>query len=272
MGRTLTIAIILIIAVSFNQCGEVLVDNEIFRYQDGAEDMVVDFEIEVLDSTRGIIQLVDLSSGVDRIEWIGQHETGIWDYDFNIIDALPGDTIIVQLKGLGVNVITLTAWKDVFDEDTGLIIDILKSRSKEVEFRNILKVRPFLKYVDFVDYPNLDKNGLEWDPDNTPPDVYIEMIIWEPEFAKTFLNESLMVDLEKASLPVRFVSDSTVSLFEVEMDFIIKDFDPLVENQFGYETIERIGFNGRWLDYPKEPSFSEYDLGDIKIGIEWIEN
>ncbi len=269
MGRIVIISLFTV-GLFISSCNEILIDNEIFKFENEAEKLIVDFEINVLDSVSGIVQLIDKSKGADRVEWFGVHETGNIDYNFYEYGSLPGDTVTVQLKGLGTNLITLAAWKDVIVDYS--LTQIHKSKSTEVIFKPIIKVRPYLSYVEFVNYPSKDKYGFDWDTDGSPPDVYIEMIIWKPKFAKTFLNTDLLVDLEKTDLPIKFISDSVVSLYEIEMDFIINDFDLKTENFTGNEMMERLSFFGNSLKFPKEETVTEYDLGDIKIGIQWLEN
>ena len=236
------------------------------------EEMVVDFSIEVLDSSAGRVMLIDHCIGVDQLEWKGVSKNS-W---INIPDSYPGDTILLKVEQSGVYVIELVAIaKGISDMDEPeTISSFKKSTIKQFELSNtfveVQILTPYLSYVKLNGYPSLDKYALPWDADSSGADVVISLnYLYDDEYIEDPLVDTVYQDLSKSQLPITEVATTNFSVEGLSFSVEIEDLDTKRENRYLKERMIWETFIIASLEIPSTAGTIEYDNNYVSIGIEW---
>lgn len=231
--------------------------------------MHVDFSVDILDSASGTVRLIDHTSGVDRLEWMG----AVKSHWVNIPDSYPGDTLILNLNWPGTYVIQLVGSAYGRHENSGELTTLKATKVKSFELLSNLaanNLKPYLLYLKMKQFPALDEHALPWDVDLSGPDVGINLsYIYDDEYIIETLLKDTLHNLQKDLLPVIQEFRLPFSIMDTRITFEMIDVDSRRENKYQVERMALESFTIHPLDAPGQPDTIEYSQNYFTIGVEW---
>lgn len=265
------IAIILLLMTFFISC-EKETEPHPFSLDQVWEDMVVDFSIEVIDSTTGLVRIIDHCVGVQQLEWKGVIKNK-W---IDIPNTYPGDTLLMELEHRGKYVIELVGnAKGIPNMDSpGTVSEFKKSSVKHVELLDNLvdeePLTPYFSYVKLNSYPSLDEYAFTWDADSTTPDIAISIFyVLENDFIDDPLIDTTYSNIADIDLPIVEMVNYSFPISDLSFNIEMEDIDTRRENRYLTERMTLEQFDIESLNIPTVSGVLEYQNKHFSIGVEW---